>query len=888
MPRTIAAIVAALTLAISTHAQSLFFQPPTYAGQGNVFVADFNQDGKPDLLTADGTLSLGNGDGTFRLGTPVSGTVLAVADFNGDGKPDVLEQGTGTLLVLLGNGDGTFRPAVSTPSGASLISIAVADLNGDGKADVVGVFNSMLIVYLGKGDGTLAPGISYNIGTVGGSLVLSLGDFNGDHKTDVAVSLAGGIAAGQEIVFLGNGDGTFQTPKTSAGILSPDFTLGYAAVGDLNGDGKADLAVSTFTASCGCPSQPTVFILLGNGDGTFQAPTPAFTGSGPLVAADLNGDGKVDLFLQADGPVGQVYLGNGDGTFSNPSSYFLIVSSGAGIAIGDFNLDGKLDVAGGNAILLGTGNGTFQGIPFGVVPSTPFATVTGTVTGKFDTRGAPGVAVLSNAAGSSNVYILSNDGKGVLSLAHTYALQVPPWGIVTADLNGDGNLDLMVFGTDPLSDTWNYSVLLGNGDGSFQSPVFYPQNVNGTDFYSIVVGDFSNDGKLDVATSISETNLAFLRGNGNGTFAAPVYLFDAGATYLVSGDFNGDGKLDIAIAGETGTGFLYGNGDGTFQPAVFPANLSSFSVAFSADLNNDGHADLVSAYQVALGKGDGTFTVLPMLSYAVDGVADLNGDGKADLFVTFYGTSSHAIQTGVLLGNGDGTFASLINVPQTGVLPSGVFIADMNGDGRPDILYPWQSAVNGVAVLLNNTAPGFGPDFALSAGSTSAVTPGQTATYTISVSPIGGFNQSVTLSCTGNPALTSCTVSPNSVSLNGTLSANVTITITTTAPSSGSAPPFAPVRPNPEPRLLLLGPSVVLILASLLVWCRRQRIRWAPLIAFTVLLWTAVMTTSCGGGSSPLGGGSPGTQVGTYAITVTGSSGSSSPTHNTSLTLIVK
>jgi hypothetical protein len=777
------ALVSLVFIALSgrVQAQVSFFQPPQYSGSGNVFITDFNGDGKPDILTSDGTLNLGNGDGTFKLGTSLSGSavpVLAVADFNGDGKPDILERGTGTLIVLLGNGDGTFQAPISTPSSGDSSVVAAVDLNGDGKADVVGIFNSSLLVYIGKGDGTFASGVSNNLGAASAAnTVLSLGDFNGDRKIDIAVSIAGDQVAGDEIVLLGNGDGTFQAAKTSTGIYYPQ----YAAVGDFNGDGKLDLAVSS-NCNGGCPSD-AAYVLLGNGDGTFQTPTVAFPGTGSLAAADLNGDGKLDLVNYA--AVVQIYLGNGDGTFSNASNYLptLANSSSFDIGVADFNLDGKLDIAAGNGVLLGLGTGTFQGIQLGVIPGTPAAAVTG----DFDKNDTVDVATIS----SDTLYILSNNGVGQLTLTHTYGLQQPGYGIVTADFNGDGNLDLAVLGVDSTNEYWSYSIFLGNGDGSFQSPVTYSQNVlAGTTFGpdAIVVADFNGDQRFDLAVAVPEDHsLAVLLGNGDGTFASPIYYYDAGNTTLLVSDFNGDGKLDIAVgsgavSSSPQTAILFGNGDGTFQPAAFPASLNNFVAQFTGDLNNDGKPDLMSAVQVALGNGDGTFTLLPVLSVqslgVVDALADLNGDGKLDALVP---------DLGVLLGNGDGTFGPLIGAP----VPSNVLIADMNGDGLPDFVFSWQElGVNGVGVLLNTTQVGPPPpDFQVFASrlSPTPMTAGNSATSTITVTPLNGFAGNVALSCAGLPTGVNCSFDPASITGGSDTS---TLTVSTASSLAGGSYPI--------------------------------------------------------------------------------------------------
>lgn len=440
-----------------------------------VAVADFNGDGKPDLVVTGGTtpfdvwILLGNGDGTFQtpktFSVPFFGGGIAVGDFNGDGRVDLAMVGVadprtqaGEVLILLGNGDGTLQSPNGFSVGTDPRSVAVGDFNGDGKTDLA-VASGTLSILLGNGDGTF--GAAENL-AVGLSNSVVVGDFDGDGKADLAMGGNSGI-----LVLLGKGDGSFQSPKTSSTNASLSL-----AVGDFNSDGKMDLASID-------GSQASVSILLGNGDGTLGPPASlVVVGSvRALAVADVNHDGKADVLTLADvngsssapGSV-SVLLGNGDGTFLNTPAP--VSSNGLALVEGDFNRDGKADLAAasgsGVVVMLGKGKGTFQsGVSYPVGGTG--VTAVSVLAGDFNHDGTIDLAAISQNPGTVSIFLGNSDGT--FQAANNVTTGNEPLSFAAADFNGDGKLDLAVLnaGTNcTRGGTSDLVMFLGNGDGTLQ------------------------------------------------------------------------------------------------------------------------------------------------------------------------------------------------------------------------------------------------------------------------------------------------------------------------------------------------------------------------------------------------------------------------------------
>jgi hypothetical protein len=610
-----------------------------------------------------------------------------LTDVCGDG----IDQDCDGLADDCCQGDGTFTEYTTHATGVYAAMIAVADLDADAILDLVVANRSNATVSVlvgggsgGQGDGTFRPKVDYPVGA-GPSAVVT-GDFDADGILDLALACRD---AGDLSVLLGNGDGG-QGDATFGGRT--DYPAGTAPVsiakGDLDADGITDLAVVD-------ESSATVRILTGTGsdgrgDGGFTpgAVHDVCTSPAAIVTTDFDADRILDLAIACRNGQVMVLTGNGtngrgNGTFSAGST-----SPAGGEAVdlvaGDFDADHIYDLAvvdtdaGSLVILLGNGsdgagNGTFGPPVNHTTGSEPVAVAAA----DFDLDGIIDLAVASHAGDAVGVFLgngAEGRGDGTFGARSNVPAGDGPADVVAADFDANGILDLAVANGPGNS----AAVLMGRGSGGRGNGLFEVHSVTATDNWpiSVRIGDFDSDGIADLAVANRDSdNVSVLLGNGS------------------------DGR-----------------GDGTFAASVnYGVGVKPYKVA-TADLDNDGILDLVTANHSrpgsvsvlmgngAEGRGDGTFAARQDHATVTGNpnavsIGDVNADGILDLAVS---CEYNGAIGNILLGNGDGTFQPASEIADEGL---GMYIdlADLNSDGIQDVVI----AKFAVGILL---CPGQGSD----------------------------------------------------------------------------------------------------------------------------------------------------------------------------------
>ncbi len=563
-----AAVVQVINPLIATTTTALNTSPnPSPAGQNVLLSAVVSP------VTAGGTVTFSDGGVTLATVNVTQGSALFSTAFNAgvhalnatySGDPND-SPSSSALVTQLVNAPTTItltssaNPAIYGQNVSFTANVVPPSASG-----TVGFYDGITMLgttSLAGGQATLKAGLlSSGVRTIRSR-------YNGD-LTDLPSS---SVTLGETITAqLANG---FQPALNFAGLSMPVAIV----IGDVNGDGNRDLVIAN--------SGPgNVAVLLGNGDGTFQAATYVAPGSNAtaLALGDFNNDGRTDLIVAGQNGTIQVMLGNGDGTFQSA----LTVSAGNGsstVHVGDFNSDGNADLAwtntacGSFGVALGNGDGTFQPAAFYGTGGRPVQSAIGDLN-------ADGVADLASANSDGTVSLLIGKGDGTFASELVLTLASPAQSILTTDCNVDGKSDLVIKSTDN-----TILVLLGNGDGTFQSALTYTGAIGGGG--ALTTADFNGDGKTDLAVAgAANASISILLGNGDGTFRmGSSAMANSVPVSIVSGEFNGDGKTDLVVVntGATSVAVLLGaNQTPTATTLVSGLNPSTAgqSVTFTASV----------------------------------------------------------------------------------------------------------------------------------------------------------------------------------------------------------------------------------------------------------------------------------------------------------------
>ena len=662
----------------------------------DVEVGDLNGDGALDVVVAHVTsvgpsVLLAGAPGTLGPAVTHGGTVhvreVLVADIDGDGDLDLVGYGTGQpAQFFAGDGLGGFAAPAPIATGGFHRGGALLDADLDGGLDLVlhqafGIppSSARLDVFLGDGAGGFTAGpSSAPWGPAGQGLELA--DFDGDGLADVA--LDPDLALANFAVLRGDGQGGFgplvQHPVAGVSGLSSMVP----AAGDLDGDGAPDVAIA------GSHTEGGGAILMGDGQGGFgpAAPLGVPVNTPMRLLAEVTLDGAVDYVLVdggdfTGGPPGyfEIYEGDGQGGFHLQEWLDLgppAASARASVLV-DLDLDGHGDLV--VAEEPSTTPGTIRVLPglgagaFGAAWSTPpIARLSDVAAIDLHGDGLADVAAVSEDTG--RLYTLGGDGTGALSPPSVLPLVPGARSIAAADLDGDGRGDLAVAGREGDA----VAVVLGSNSGTLSAPVAFPAGLRPM---VVRAGDANGDGQLDLLTAnegltgpagfqwIGPSELAWLAGDGQGGFAAPVVLDTAGrAVGLALGDWNGDGDLDAAVAHRF-----------KFQP---------YPVAVYA---GDGQGGLGLVTEL---DPPGFFGELAELE-----TGDFNGDGAADLVALDTRWEAAA----VFVGDGHGGFSEGREFAAGHEVPRGLSVGDVDADGRTDLLVALD--FNGVLVIRGRPDP---------------------------------------------------------------------------------------------------------------------------------------------------------------------------------------